>query len=157
MSSRDRAGFSVRVIVSFGIVGVVLSATAQTTAQPSSTAQETAAISAPQQVELPPPPPMRYVPGMEEPLVATGAVTSEESADLDAATAAYVAAPEKLGPAGDFADYAQPLLAFIKGHPDSTWNAAILLNLGLGYYHAGYYSRTFTCFQKSWQLVFSVL
>ena len=33
---------------------------------------------APVQVELPPPPPMRYVPGMEEPLVATGPTTPQE-------------------------------------------------------------------------------
>lgn len=107
---------------------------------------------APKQVELPPPPPMKYVPGMEEALVATGPVSDEESKDLDTALAAFHDAPAKAGPGGDYDDYAKPLLAFIDGHPQSTWNAALYLNLGLGYYHAGYYSRTIDYLGKSWQL-----
>ncbi len=35
-------------------------------------------LTAPVQVELPPPPSMRYVPGLEEPLVAAGLTTSQE-------------------------------------------------------------------------------
>src|SRR5580693_4760968 len=38
---------------------------------------------APVQVEMPAPPPMKIVPGMEEVLVATGPVTDQESKDLD--------------------------------------------------------------------------
>jgi len=107
---------------------------------------------APPQVELPPPPPMRYVPGLEEPLVATGATTHQQDADLDAALAAYHAAPQRLGPQADFADYAKPLVAFIAAHPTSNWNAALYLNIGLGYFHAAYYSRTFEYFENAWQL-----
>lgn len=107
---------------------------------------------APVQAELPPPPPMRYVPGLEEPLVATSPTTPQEDGDLDATIAAYVAAPAVAGPSGDFADYAKPLLAFISTHPQSNWNAALYLNLGLGYYHAAYYSRTIPAFKNAWKL-----
>jgi RHS repeat-associated protein len=106
----------------------------------------------PAQVELSPPPPMRYVPGMEEPLVATGPVSEQENEDLDAALAAFHDAPAKAGQAGDYDDYAKPLLAFVDAHPASNWNASLYLNIGLGFYQSGYYSRTFTYFEKSWQL-----
>ncbi len=107
---------------------------------------------APPQVELPPPPPMRYVPGLEEPLVATGATTHQQDADLDSAIAAYRTAPQRPGSQADFADYAKPLLAFIAAHPTSNWNAALYLDIGLGYFHAAYYSRTFEYFENAWQL-----
>jgi RHS repeat-associated protein len=95
---------------------------------------------------------MRYVPGMEEPLVATGPVTEQENADLDAALAAFHDAPARAGLAGDYDDYAKPLLAFVSAHPQSNWNAALYTNIGFGYYRAGYYSRTFTYLDKAWQL-----
>jgi len=107
---------------------------------------------APVQVELPPPPPMRILPGLEEPLVATGPVSDEENKDLDAALAAFHNAPLNAAPDSDYSDYAKPLLAFVAAHPRSNWNAALNLNLGLGYHHAGYYSRAFTCFEQSWRL-----
>jgi hypothetical protein len=106
---------------------------------------------APVQVELPPAPPMRYVPGLEEPLVATGPVTDAESRELDAALAAYHEAPLKLAATDDFSDYAKPLLAFMKAHPQSNWNAALLLDLGLGYYHSGYFSKAFSSYELSWK------
>jgi RHS repeat-associated protein len=107
---------------------------------------------APVQVEMPAPPPIKYFPGLEEPLVATGQVTDEEGKDLDAALASFHDAPAKAGPNGDFDDYAKPLLAFITHNPNSNWNAALYLDLALGYYHAGYYSRTFDYLEKSWKL-----
>jgi len=113
---------------------------------------KTSSPQAPTQMELPPPPPMRYVPGLQEPLVATGATTLKEDADLDAALAAYRSAPERLGPQADFADYAKPLVDFVSQHPDSLWNAAILTDLGCGYYSAGYFTRALTSWQKSWEL-----
>jgi hypothetical protein len=107
---------------------------------------------APVQAKLPPSPPMRYVPGLAEPLVATGAVTAQESKELDAALVAFHDAPAKAGANADFDDYAQPLRAFMAAHPQSNWNAALELDVGLGYYQSGYYSRTFAYFTKSWQL-----
>ena len=108
--------------------------------------------SVPVQADIPAPPPMRYVPGMEEPLVATGPVTEQESRDLDTALTAFHDAPAAAGPGSDYDDYAQPLLAFIALHPSSNWNAALYTNIGLGYYNAGYYSRTFGYFEKAWVL-----
>lgn len=107
---------------------------------------------APPQVELPPPPPMRYVPGLVEPLVATGPVSEQENKDLDAALKAFHAAPAKVGPGGDFAAYSKPLFAFIDAHPQSNWNATLYADIGFGYYGSGYYSRTFTYLEKAWQL-----
>lgn len=107
---------------------------------------------APAQVELPPAPPIKYFPGLEEPLVATGEVTDAENRDLDVALKAFHEAPAKAGPEGDYDDYAKSLIAFINAHPNSNWNSAINLNLGLGYYHSGYYSRSFGYLQSAWQL-----
>jgi len=59
----------------------------------------------PVQVKLPPPPAIRYVPGMDEPLVATGPVTEWENRDLDTALKAFHDAPAEAGPEGDFEDY----------------------------------------------------
>lgn len=113
---------------------------------------ETSLPKAPPQVELPPPPPMRYVPGLQEPLVATGPTTQKEDTELDAALAAYRTAPERLGPKADFADYAKPLVAYVSEHPGSPWNAALLTDLGIGYYHSGYYSIALTSWQQAWVL-----
>jgi RHS repeat-associated protein len=95
---------------------------------------------------------MRYVPGLAEPLVATGPVTAQETDALKDALAAFHDAPAKSGPGGDFDDYSRPLLAFITSHPASNWDASLYLDIGLGFYHAGYYSRTFTYFENSWRL-----
>lgn len=107
---------------------------------------------APVQVAMPTPPPIEYVPGMEEALIPTGPVSEEETKALHLALKEFHDAPAKAGPDSDFIDYSRPLLAFIASHPKSDWNPALQLNLGLGYYHAGYYSRAFTAFEKAWQL-----
>jgi RHS repeat-associated protein len=104
----------------------------------------------PKQVDMPPPPTMRFMSGLSEPLVATGEVTDQENKDLDEALNAFKAAPAEVGPEGDYSDYAKPLLSFIDNHPNSAWNPALLLNIGLGYKHAGYYSRALDTFAKAW-------
>jgi hypothetical protein len=76
-------------------------------------------------------------------------VTAEEGKALDAALKEFHDAPEKVGPQGDYADYAKPLLAFLSAHPKSNWRAAIYTNLGLGYYHAGYWSCAFSAYEKA--------
>jgi len=106
---------------------------------------------APVQVAMPEPAPTRYVPGMEEALIATGPVTDQENKDLDAALKAFHDAPLKAGENSDYDDYSGPLLSFIAAHPSSPWNMSLYLNIGLGYKHAGYYSRTFTYMDKAWQ------
>lgn len=108
---------------------------------------------APVQVELPAPAPIKIMSGLEEPLVATGPVTDDqENTDLDIALASFHDAPSKAGTDGDYSDYAKPLLAFIALHPNSNWNAALYTNIGLGYYHSGYYSRAFPAFEQAWKL-----
>src|SRR5882672_37148 len=121
-------------------------------AQTARKGRETSLAKAPLQVKLSAPPPMRYVPGMEEPLVATGPVTEQEGKDLDAALSVFHDAPAKAGPAGDYDDYAKPLLAFVGAHPQSNWNVALFVDIGLGYYQAGYFSRTFSYLEKAWKL-----
>jgi RHS repeat-associated protein len=119
---------------------------------PSSNSNAPLIPKAPKQVELPAPPPIKIFPGLEEPLVATGPVSEDESKDLDTALKTFHDAPAKTGPGGDYDDYGKPLLAFVTQHPQSNWNAALYLNIGLGYYHSGYYSRVFTYLDKAWQL-----
>lgn len=106
----------------------------------------------PVQVAMPAPPPIKIFPGLEEPLVATGPVTEAENKDLDAALKQFHDLPLTLsGPNIDYTDYARPLLNFLDTHRGSNWNSGLLLDLGLGYYHAGYYSKAFTSFELSWQ------
>jgi RHS repeat-associated protein len=107
---------------------------------------------APVQAEMPVPPPIKIFAGLNEPLVATGPVGVQESSDLDTALAAFHDAPAKAGKDGDYDDYGKPLRAFIAAHPDSNWNSALYLNIALGYYHSGYYSKVFPYLEKSWQL-----
>jgi RHS repeat-associated protein len=110
----------------------------------------TSSAKPPEQVALPEPPAMKVVPGLEEPLVAMGYVSGAESKDLDAAITAFREAPKNAAPDADFSDYAKPLIAYMDAHPTSAWNVAILTNLGLGYYHAGYFSKAFTNWQAAW-------
>jgi RHS repeat-associated protein len=109
-------------------------------------------VKRPQQVEMPAPPPIKIFPGLEEPLVATGPVTDAEGKDLDAALKEFHDLPLSLGKDADYSDYGKPLMNFVDTHRGSNWNPALLLNLGLGYYHAGYYSKAFAAFQQSWEL-----
>jgi len=92
---------------------------------------------------------LRIVPGLEEPLVATGPTTAEEEAALTAAITAFQNPP--VAP-NDFADNAKPLLEYIAHYPASGWTMAIQTNLGLGYYHAGYFSRALAAWEQAWQL-----
>lgn len=107
---------------------------------------------APAQIEMPAPAPMKIFAGLEEPLVATGPVTDQENQDIDAALAAFREAPANAGPQGDYLDWGKPLIAFIEAHPNSNWNAALYTNIGLGYYHSGYYSKAFPAFEQAWKL-----
>jgi RHS repeat-associated protein len=93
-------------------------------------------------------PAIRYVPGLEEPLVATGPAAWQDDQDLDAAIAAFrnpAIAPR------DFADSAKLFIAFLAKHPGSPWRMAVETNLGIGYYHAGYFSRAFAAWEQAWR------
>jgi RHS repeat-associated protein len=107
---------------------------------------------APVQVALPPSPPTKFMPGLEEPLLATGPVSEQEGRELDAALKSLHEAPLNAPAGSDFSDYAKGLLAFVAAHPQSNWNAAIYTDLGFGYYRAGYYSKAFTSLERAWDL-----
>jgi RHS repeat-associated protein len=81
---------------------------------------------------------LRIVPGLAEPLVTTKATTEAEDRDLDQATSGRYGAEA-------------PLLAFVAGHPDSGWNAAIHTNLGLAYYRQAFFSKAVAVYEAAWK------
>jgi YD repeat-containing protein len=93
-----------------------------------------------------PRPPLRLVPGLDEPLVAARPTVAKEDRALDRALAAYSAAPVE----ADIAARGQPLIAFLSDHPDSAWRASLLTNLGIAYYRDGYFSKAFSAWREAW-------
>ena len=123
-----------------------------TTSNPSVNASNTgtthtAAPTAPVQVAMPTPPPMRFVSGLEEPLVATSDTNQSDEGALSAALTAFI---KSAVPGTDFADRAKPLEDFVAKNPSSPWRMSVLTNLGLGYYHAGYFSSAFANWEQAW-------
>ncbi|OUM02635.1 hypothetical protein A8M77_10240 [Variovorax sp. JS1663] len=43
------------------------------------------------------------------------------------------------------------MIAFADAHPHSGWRAAVLTNLGIGYYRAGYFSKALSAWEQAWQ------
>jgi len=81
----------------------------------------------------------------EEPLVPIGEnPTPDANADLAMALQGY---SNRSGP-DDFSS----ITGFIEHHPRSSWNASLLMNLGLEYYKTGYYSKTIEVWSKAWKL-----
>jgi len=81
----------------------------------------------------------------EEPLVPIGAEpTPAENAALAAALVDY---SKHSGP-DDFSS----LTGFIEAHPKSSWNAALLTDLGLEYYNTGHYSKALEAWSQAWEL-----
>jgi len=82
------------------------------------------------------------VPGFAERLIPTGPSQPADDADLAAALATYArqAQPDDLG----------ALEAFLATHPASPWRVALLTNLGLTYYHYGYFSRAIAAWEQAW-------
>jgi YD repeat-containing protein len=78
----------------------------------------------------------------EEPLVPSKATIPQEDADLLAAISRYRTAPA--------VDDTSALDAFLRGHSDSGWRVALLTNLGLSYYHDGYFSKSLAAFEQAW-------
>jgi hypothetical protein len=87
------------------------------------------------------------MPGLEEPLVATGEASAEEDTALDAALEAFHAIPQ-----AEYPDKIRPLLDDIAAYPQSPWNMALFTNLGIGYYREGYFSKSFTALERAWRL-----
>lgn len=80
--------------------------------------------------------------GLAEPLVpARVSGTKEDNAALAIAVRAHAQS-------GDAAEFE----TFLAAHPDSRWAASLWLNLGLDYFHTGWFSKAFTALEKSWTL-----
>jgi RHS repeat-associated protein len=81
----------------------------------------------------------------EEPLVPVGTdPTPAETAALTEALQAYT----KRSSLGDFSS----LTDFLALYPKCSWNVALLTNLGLEYYHMGYYSKVVGALTQAWEL-----
>ncbi|MEQ1742928.1 MAG: RHS repeat-associated core domain-containing protein [Candidatus Nitrotoga sp.] len=79
----------------------------------------------------------------EEPLIATSATTHEEDIALLAAIELY----QHRSSDDDY----HALTDFLIAHPESGWEAALLTNLGLSYYHAGRFSMAIDAWEKAWK------
>src|SRR5579872_17761 len=79
----------------------------------------------------------------EEPLVATALTSRTEDDALARAIRAYhdQASPD------DF----QVFQAFLSEYPRTGWRVALLSNLGLSYYHYGYFSKAIESWEQAWQ------
>jgi hypothetical protein len=78
----------------------------------------------------------------EEPLVATGQTSGKEDLALSIAIEKFKA---RVTP-DDFTVFHDFLTQFPKSH----WRVALLTNLGLGYYHYGYFSKAIECWEEAW-------
>lgn len=86
----------------------------------------------------------RIVVGLDEPLVPTAPTSADEDRALDAAIAAFQTAASPDGfPLAGFARFAE-------SYPRSAWRVAVLTNLGLAYYRAGYFGRALDSWQVAW-------
>lgn len=88
----------------------------------------------------------RIVPGLDEPLVATGPTSVDEDRALDAALATFRAASASHGASFPLA----ALERFNATYPRSGWRVAVLTNLGFAYYRAGYFTRALDSWQAAW-------
>ncbi len=79
----------------------------------------------------------------EEPLVATRSTSPTEDDALVRALTTYQARRA----ADDF----RTLTAFLSQYPQSAWRVALLTNLGLSYYHYGYFSKALDAWEQAWR------
>ena len=80
-----------------------------------------------------------------EPLVPVGKTpATEENAELFAALKSYA---KRRGP-DDFSS----LTGYLNSHPHSSWNAALLTDLGLEYYNTAHYSLARDAWLRAWSL-----
>jgi RHS repeat-associated protein len=122
-----------------GLLLLVCVTATHATAQPSTPAANSMPSSA-----------WRFVPGLDEPLVAMGVTTAAEDAALDDAIAQFRQAAARGHM--DYLDMAQPLLDFVAGHPKSPWRMSVQANLGSGLFRAGYFSVAMAEWRDAWQL-----
>jgi RHS repeat-associated protein len=79
----------------------------------------------------------------EEPLIATRDSSPAEDEALQVAIAAY----EKRHMPDDFTE----LELYVSHNPESPWRVALLTDLGLAYYHYGYFSKAISSWEQAWK------
>ena len=79
----------------------------------------------------------------EEPLVATGTTSAKEDEALLRALESY----KQRATPDDFT----AVNVFLSDYPKSGWRVALLTNLGLSYYHYGYFSKAIYAWEQAWQ------
>jgi RHS repeat-associated protein len=79
----------------------------------------------------------------EEPLVPTGETSSTE----DQAIADAIATYQKQTVVDDFSVFD----GFLSAYPKSNWRAALYTDLGLAYYHYGYFSKAIDALEHGWK------
>lgn len=80
--------------------------------------------------------------GYEEPFVPTSAPTTGDVAELTAA----LEAEQNRGSEDDFSI----LNAYLRDHSHSPFHVAVLTNLGIQYYHYGFFGRAIDAWQRAW-------
>jgi YD repeat-containing protein len=79
----------------------------------------------------------------EEPLVPIGSVpTTQENKELAQALRLFKVR-------SDLEDFSS-VMRFLEAHTQSPWRPSLLLNLGLEYYNAGYFSKALAAWEESW-------
>jgi YD repeat-containing protein len=84
-------------------------------------------------------------PLFEEPLVPIGAESQPEENE------ALITALKSYSKRFDPTDVSS-ITGFLECYPKCTWNASLLMNLGLEYYHTGRYSKVLEAWTQAWQL-----
>jgi RHS repeat-associated protein len=80
----------------------------------------------------------------EEPLVATGTTSTDEDQALAEAITSYQNQP--------VIDDFKVFDGFLRAYPQSEWRAALYTNLGLAYYHYGYFSKAIDSWELAWKI-----
>ena len=83
-----------------------------------------------------------------QPLVPVAATTAQENRELARALLAYDTSVEKAGTR----DVVAPLTGFLSAHPNSPWQPALLVDLGVIYRQTGHFSKALETFQSAWNV-----
>jgi RHS repeat-associated protein len=107
--------------------------------------------SQPKRIEIPPNSSTQLalvvVPGLEEPLLRAWPTTPAEDKELAAAVTEFQTPMQRTGLKYEVLP---AFRRFIEAHPRSGWNIALLTNIGLSAYRAGYFSRALVAWQTAW-------
>ena len=82
-----------------------------------------------------------------EPLAPTSLTSTRENRELARALLTYRDLVQSTGSE----DAVEPLLSFLDRHPDSAWEPALLLDLGIVYRQTGHFSKALQAWQTGWK------